>query len=66
MADVIAIVADGMPLMCNLADVITTFIGWCDMPLVADGIPTDVWCGRCYYHLADVIAIRMEWIGKML
>ena len=26
------------------------------MPLVADGIATSVWCGRCYYHLADVIA----------
>ena len=68
MADVIAIVADGMPLMCNVADVITTTVifSWCYMPLVADGIATDVWCGRCYYHLADVIAIRMEWIGKML
>ena len=59
------LVADGMPLMCDVVDVITTSIlGWCYMPLVADGIATSVWCGRCYYHLADVMANRMEWIGR--
>ena len=38
--------------------------GWCSMPLVADGKATDVWYGRCYYQLADVIANRMEWVGR--
>ena len=32
------------------------YFGWCYVPMVADGIATHVWCGRCYYHLADVIA----------
>ena len=36
------------------------------MPLVADGIATDVWCGRCYYHLADVMANRMEWLADVI
>ena len=69
MADVIAIVC----LMADVnaigrwwnatefyvVDVITTWFS------LADVIAKIVWCGRCYYHLADVIAIRVE-VWQML
>ena len=41
------------------------FDGWCYLPLVADGMATGVWCGRCYYHLANVMANRVEWLADV-
>ena len=36
------------------------------LPLVADGMATGVWYGRCYYHLADVMVDRMEWLVDVI